>query len=74
MVANACHEKLRQEDCQELEAIMGYIMSSRSTWNKVKSSVRGEGVVHADWQGIRTPASQSQLIGRVVSILTFLGI
>jgi hypothetical protein len=56
MVANACHEKLRQEDCQELEAILGYIMSSRSTWNTVKSSFIGEGVVHADElsiQGLR---------------------
>lgn len=40
-------EKLRHEDCQELEAILGYIMSSRSTWNRVKPSFIGEGVVHA---------------------------
>lgn len=30
--------RLKQEDRQTLEAILGYIMSSRSTWNGVKSS------------------------------------
>lgn len=35
--------RLKQEDCQVLEAILAYIMSSRSTWNGVKSSFTGGG-------------------------------
>lgn len=46
-------EKLRQEDCQELEAILGYITSSQSTWNRVKSSFIGEGAAHADDHSIQ---------------------